>query len=101
MSEVEVSEEGRVDASAGHQDDCKGEICGDVDRDLIFYGESAVFVLVELLVEGDEVHRCAELANGPVDLDIPVVTLVVDVLNKQTQLFVDVAVTAGVRVDLV
>lgn len=101
MSEVEVSEEGCVYASAGHQDDCKGEIRRDVDRNLIFDGESAVFVLVELLVEGDEVNRCAEFANGPVDLDISVVTLIIYVLNKQTQLFVDVAVTASIRVDLV
>ena len=101
MSEVEVSEEGCIYASAGHQDDCKGKICRDVDRNLILDGESAVFILVELFVEGDEVNRCAEFANGSVDLDIPVVTLIIDVLNKQTQLFVDEAVTAGIRVDLV
>ena len=42
-----------------------------------------------------------ESANGSVDLDVPVVALVVDVFDKEPELLVDVAVTAGVGVDLV
>ena len=101
MPEVELPEEGQVDASAGQQDDREGAVGRDVHRDLVFDGESAVLVLVELFVEGDQFHRSAETADGSVDLDVPVVALVVDVLDKEPKLLVDVAVTAGVGVDLV
>lgn len=67
---------------------------------MVFEGESAVPILVELFIEGDEFYSRAEIANGSVDLYISIVALVVYVLYEEAELFKDVAVTAGVGVYL-
>jgi hypothetical protein len=53
-----------------------------------------IFVLVELDVEGDKIDGSFKAVYRTIDLDIPIVSLVVNVLHQHADLLVDIAIIA-------
>jgi hypothetical protein len=53
-----------------------------------------IFVLVEFDVEGDEIDGSFKAVYRTINLDVPIVSLVVDILDQHADLLVDVAIIA-------
>ena len=59
------------------------------------------FLLIKVNIKGYEIDSCLEATDLAIDLDISIVTLVVDVLNQYSNLFMDVTVATCEKIDLV